>query len=163
MKQPSTQALAAKAIKQYMKTNDIAGRVTSTSYAGGCSASAYVTDLPPDAYKKLCDFAKQYQYGSFNSMEDIYEYSNSRKDIPQVKYVFVNNLMSDELKQEIWEFILNTYSGMEGAPANASDAYNFRNNEFDEFGSQLIYRLFSGGYNNDGFWKFYAIVEKAAA
>ena len=155
MKTPSSQALAAKAIKQYMKANGIIGRVTSDSFAGGNSVDASVTDLTPDAYKKLCVFAERYQYGSFNSMEDLYEYSNSRNDIPQAKYVTVNNNISDGLSQLIWDYILNNYNGVEGAPAMADDAYNFRNVNFGESGGMLILRLFCGGFNNQQFWDFY--------
>jgi hypothetical protein len=31
----------------------------------------------------------KYQYGHFNGMEDIYEYSNNNDAIPQTKYLFV--------------------------------------------------------------------------
>ena len=34
----------------------------------------------------------KYQYGHFDGMNDIYEYSNSREDIPQAKYIHVNPL-----------------------------------------------------------------------
>lgn len=33
----------------------------------------------------------KYQYGHFNGMEDLYEITNIRKDIPQTKHLFIKN------------------------------------------------------------------------
>jgi hypothetical protein len=43
----------------------------------------------------------KYEMGRFDSMSDIYEYTNSRSDIPQVKYVFVRREMSDKTRDAI--------------------------------------------------------------
>ena len=53
------------------------------------------------AEEKVNEIIKKYQYGHFNGMEDIYEYSNSRDDIPQAKFVFVNRTMSELTKQNL--------------------------------------------------------------
>ena len=41
----------------------------------------------------------KYEYGKFNGMEDIYEDTNRRDDIPQTKYLFVSRSMSDNTKE----------------------------------------------------------------
>lgn len=47
----------------------------------------------------------KYQYGSFNSYEDIYEITNRRNDIPQAKYITTNRDLSDENWEKIEEDI----------------------------------------------------------
>lgn len=150
----STHAAAAKAIRQYMKANGIVGSATSESYSMGSSVNVYVTDMAPATYETLSTFVKQFQYGNFNGMEDIYEYSNDRKDLPQVKYAFTNNKISDEMRQKIWDFALGYYNVLGDAPKDAKAASNYRIVDFQQYGSELIYRLFAGGYNENMFWDF---------
>jgi hypothetical protein len=66
----------------------------------------------------LNDELKQYQQGHFNSMEDIYEYSNSRDDVPQTKYLSIDNSYSDEMYQKAWSFLRATFSEAEKYPEN---------------------------------------------
>lgn len=80
-------------------------RVRSRNFAGGDAVDVYVgayveTDRPdnwggfqkePDAVLKQAEaIASKYQYGRFDGMTDCYEYTNTRKDIPQAKYVHVS-------------------------------------------------------------------------
>jgi len=162
MKQQSTWALAAKQIKNYMKANNIVGSVTSESYSMGSCVRVYVEDLPPAISKQLEEFAKQYQYGNFNGMEDLYEYSNNRKDIPQVKYVFVNNKPSDEMRQKIWDFARGFYTDLSDAPADVKEASLYRNVNMQCYGDQIIWRLYSAGYMDSQFWEFYLPKQEAA-
>ena len=155
-------AQAAKQIRVWLKSKGIPARVTSENYSMGSSVRIYVADLVPALRDEVKAFADKYQYGDFNSMDDLYEYRNEKNDLPKAKYVTVNNAISDELRQDIWEYMLMAYSGMEGAPALAKDAYNFRNLNFAECGSTLIYRLFTGGFNQNQFWDFKKL-EKLAA
>lgn len=148
----SVHAAAAREIRQYMKANGIAGRVNADSYAGGNSVNIYVEDMPPVAYQVLDDYAGRYQYGNFDGMQDLYEYSNVNRDIPQVKYVFVNNRISDEMRQRIWDFVVGYYNGMMGAPVNASDAGMYYNENFRLWGDNIIYREFRDP--NGAFWNF---------
>ncbi len=65
--------------------------VRSENYAGGDSVNvSYKMGLdvpnPREIEKKL----SKYEYGHFDGMIDYYEISNSRDDIPQTKYLFVN-------------------------------------------------------------------------
>lgn len=92
MKVKSTAALAAQAIRTELKANfpSIKFSVRSENYSGGNSIDVNYEDpeLERSTVEKLLS---KYEYGSFNGMEDYYEITNSRDDIPQVKYLFVNN------------------------------------------------------------------------
>ena len=105
MKQKSIQALAAAAIRKELKTAfpKTVFRVTSRSFAGGDSVDISWVDGPVlDNVRKITD---KYQYGRFDGMIDMYECTNSRTDIPQVKYVMPQREMSKQvgaaLKAEI--------------------------------------------------------------
>lgn len=45
---------------------------------------------PTESMVKAREIVGKYQYGRFDGMTDSYEYTNSRKDIPQAKYVHVH-------------------------------------------------------------------------
>ena len=157
----SSHAAAARMIRIFMREQGIAGQVRANSYSGGSSVNVYVEDLPPEQYRMLSDYAQQFQYGHFDGMIDLYEYSNNRDDIPQVRFVFVNNRMSDAMEQKIWDFLRNRYSGMENAPVNVNDAKGFP--VHGEYSDRIIYRFFSGGYNQNYFWDFVNGVEELIA
>lgn len=163
-KQMSDYAAAAKQIRVWLKAQGIKARVNSEGYSMGSSVRIEIYDQPPEVVEKVNAFAKQYQYGHFDGMQDLYEYSNSRKDIPQAKYVSVRNELSDELKQEIWDFAMAYYLGaLENAPADAKAAMNFRIYDFNQYGSEVIYRMASGGYGDNQFWDFKKEQLKAVA
>lgn len=101
MKQKSTHAAAAAQIRAEMKRLGLTGTVRSYSYSGGNSVHITVTCTGADMLEKfsaLETFASQYQYGHFDGMVDLYEYSNRRDDLPQVKFVIV----SLEYPDAIW-------------------------------------------------------------
>ena len=151
-KEISSHAGAAKMIRAYMKANGIAGSVRSESYSMGSSVRVYVQDLLPAQYGELKAFANQFQYGHFDGMIDMYEYSNNRDDIPQVKFVFVDNKMSDELGEKIYQFMKGYYSGMDDSPASYKEAHSFYNKNFNGYANNLVYRLFAGGYCQNEYW-----------
>ena len=164
-KKISRQAAAAKMIRAYMKANGIAGSVRSQGYSMGSSINVNVQDLNPIQYAALNSYGRQFEYGSFNGMEDIYEYNNVNDSIPQVSYVFVNNKMSDELGQAIYDFIKGLYVGMENAPVSYKDAGSFYNQKFNDYANRLVYRLFAGGYNSNQYYESIGViaVEQEAA
>lgn len=95
----STAAKAAKAIKLELKKAypDIQFKVTSDTFSMGDAVGARWIDGPTgESVRKITD---KYQYGHFNSMEDIYEYSNNNKSIPQAKFVTASRDISDEVYQ----------------------------------------------------------------
>lgn len=97
----SGSALCATAIREELKANfeGVKFSVKSETYSGGDSVRIEWTDGPTTA--QVEEFTNKYQYGHFNGMEDIYEYSNSREDIPQAKYIFETRLKSEELHMAI--------------------------------------------------------------
>lgn len=159
----SNHAAAAAMIRQYMRANGFVGRVRADSYAGGSSVNIYVEDLPPARRAELEAYAGQFEYGHFDGMQDLYEFSNVREDIPQVRFVFVNNNISDEMYQRVWDFVRGYYNGFENAPENAQDAGLFYHQGLNEYGNRLIYRFFQGGYNQNDFWEFIGVMEQEAA
>lgn len=102
----STHAAAAAEIRKELKRNKIPATVRASSYAGGSSVRVHIkADILPAAKKEIEEFAFRYQYGHFDGMHDIYEYSNRDEGIPQVKFVFVEVDYSDELKAEISDYV----------------------------------------------------------
>lgn len=100
-KQMSTHARCAKEIRKILKSKfpETKFSVTSESYSMGSSVRISWTDgVTTDQVDELVG---QFEYGHFNGMEDIYEYSNTREDIPQVKFVTTNREMSDEVREQI--------------------------------------------------------------
>jgi hypothetical protein len=87
MKTLTQSAQAAKAIKQELKSvfPDINFSVKSSNFSMGDSVNISWTDGP--STDEVENITGKYQYGSFNGMEDIYENTNNRNDIPQSKYV----------------------------------------------------------------------------
>ncbi|WP_407522726.1 hypothetical protein PDL71_15595 [Lacibacter sp. MH-610] len=97
----SSHAAASAAIKQELKKYFpcIKFSVTSDSFAGGNSVDISWTDGPTT--KQVEAITSKYQYGHFDGMNDIYENSNHRDDIPQAKYVQEHRRISDELENEV--------------------------------------------------------------
>jgi len=137
----SSQSQVAAIIRKELKKFGISAKVTSKGYSMGDSVNVSVTDQPPWVVAKIRDFCEPFQYGHFNGMEDIYEYSNSREDIPQTKYLNVQNYFSDELTQLAWEELKERLSGFEDAPLDyKNEAYNFYNENAREMATFLMCR-----------------------
>lgn len=162
-RQLSTHAAAAQQVRAWMRANGYVGRATSDSYSMGSSLNVYVTDLPPDRYAALDQFADQYQYGDFDGMDDSYNYRADRPNLPQVKYVFVNNAMSDEMRQNIWNFARGYYLHLDEMPADYEAARNLRIDNFNCWVSELVYRLFNGQNYNNAYWDYVANATREAA
>jgi hypothetical protein len=83
----SNQAAAAKQIRATLKQAfpGVTFKVTSDSFSGGDSVDIRWTNGPTTA--QVDALTRQHQYGHFDGMIDLYEYSNTRQDIPQAKYV----------------------------------------------------------------------------
>jgi hypothetical protein len=155
----SPAAQVAKLIRQYLRAEGIQASVTSDNYSMGNSVNAYLVDQPPAVMAKIKEATAQYQYGEFNGMEDIYEMSNVNNNIPQTKYLFINNKLSDELRQAIWDFARGYFSPLENAPAVWADVGYFPIPNWNLNASELVYRLFSGA--EPAYWNY--VADKAAA
>jgi len=130
-------ALAAKQIKQILKKEfpSINFSVTSENYAGGNSVRIHYTDgVPGEQVDKL---VKKFQYGHFDGMNDIYEFSNTREDIPQAKFVQVQRDISPEVRQSIKTKIANDF-GIK----NEDDEQQWYD-KFSCWSDQIIWREFS--------------------
>lgn len=132
-------ALAAKALKQEIKAlfPGLKFSVRSENYANGCSVNVGYTDQPPHIHKAISSLAAKYQYGHFDGMNDIYEYTNV-KDMPQAKFVFCRNDMSAEMREEIKAYFQSHYS--------QEDINSFN-------GGDKIWMLFCGSYCYEDFWE----------
>lgn len=102
-KQISSQAAAAKAIRTELKAvfPTVKFSVTSESFSMGDAVHISWVDGPTT--KQVEAITEKYQYGSFNSMEDLYENTNDRSDIPQTKYVQTSRKFSEAAKMEMSE------------------------------------------------------------
>src|SRR5690242_9026009 len=78
----SPQAGAAKMIRQTLKQvfPGVTFSVTSKGYSGGSHVRVEWTDGPTDDMVELV--ANRHQMGHFDGMQDLYEYTNHRDDIP---------------------------------------------------------------------------------
>ncbi len=92
-------AAAATAIRRDLKAAfpSIKFRVRSRSFSGGNAVDAEWTDGP--TFSQVEAIIGPYQYGHFDGMIDLYEYSNRRDDIPQAKYVHPRRDISPEARR----------------------------------------------------------------
>jgi len=106
----SSAMLCANAIKKELKTKfpNIKFSVKSQNFAGGNSVTIRYTD--GTAKPEVEDVTRKYQYGHFDGSIDLYEYSNTRKDIPQAKYVMVERDFSPEAKQKLMKVLAKEYN-----------------------------------------------------
>ncbi len=105
----SPHAAAAKMIRQDLKRHfpKTTFRVTTKSYSGGDHVRIRWTDGPTD--KQVSALVSRYEYGHFDGMTDMYEYSNSRDDIPQTKYLFTERRHSVAETERVVSEVNKTY------------------------------------------------------
>lgn len=98
-KEKSSTAQTAEAIRKDLKESfpGIKFKVKSSIFSMG--DSVHINWFNGPSTKFVEEIVNKYQYGHFNSMEDMYENSNSRKDIPQAKYVQTSREETEELKK----------------------------------------------------------------
>ena len=102
-------AMAAKAIKAELKRafSQIKFSVRSENFSGGNAVRiSYDNGVPREEVEKVVG---KYQYGSFDSSTDCYEYTNGREDIPQAKYVQVQRSISKDIQQSTKERLAEEY------------------------------------------------------
>ena len=142
-------AKAAQIIRKHLKDNGITAKVTSQNYAGGNSINVKTFDLLPATEKLINEYISQFEYGHFDGMNDSYNYSNVREDIPQVRFVFLNNEFSKELRQKAWDWLRGYYDCLTDAPSNVDDACHFRIKELGIYGDHFLYQELK----RDAFWR----------
>lgn len=82
--------------------------VTSHSYSGGNSVHVEWKNGPTSDMVNV--ITSKYQYGHFNGMEDIYENTNRRNDIPQVKYVQVRREVCENTNEQVLKWLQATHA-----------------------------------------------------
>jgi len=102
-KKLSQAAQVAKLLKN--KAKDLGMKVTATSqyFSMGNSVSVKVLTGTDDALKTLKDYAIKHEAGTFDGMNDIYNYDNVRDDIAQTKYLFIDDQRA--------QYIMETFKG----------------------------------------------------
>lgn len=127
----SRSAQTAAAIRTELKNAfpGIKFRVTSESYTGGSSVRIqYVDGVKRERVERV---VCKYEQGRFDGMTDSYDYTNSRSDIPQVKYIFVEREISDETRAAIMSDF-----GFEPGTLNEWDA------DARSYRSEIVFRRF---------------------
>ena len=105
----TTHAAAAQAIRQDLKKAfpGVKFKVRSNSFSMGNSVDVDWTDGPTrDEVNRIIG---RYQYGHFDGMQDLYEYSNRRRDIPQAKYVSGSRSMSEQVRAELLAYVAERF------------------------------------------------------
>ena len=95
----STQAQTAKAIRKELKEKYPNFKFTVRSESASMMTAVNIHWVDGPTIKQVDEIADKYQYGHFDGMTDCYEYSNRRKDLPQVKYISTSREMSLEVKE----------------------------------------------------------------
>ena len=146
-KTPSNQALAAKEIRQWVKEQGFDGiQVLAESGAGYDAVQLNAEDVTPDVSRHVREHVKQYQYGKYNGMEDIYDITNRRADIPQVMFVMYRSTASEKMNARIWAWAKSNCEGLDDLPGQWDDVGPFT--KIDTWGGiyseQLCYGIYSG-------------------
>lgn len=152
----STHAGASAAIKAELKKefSNIKFSVTSDSYSGG--NSVHISWINGPTVAEVEKFSSKYQYGQFNGMEDIYEYTNSIEGLPQVKYVQEQRNLSDEIINEVAAQLQNLkkYTAeqlkdyRENPEQEAKQILYKTNIPFNYVGLQVVRDLDNNNYNS---------------
>lgn len=119
-------------------------RVKSENYSGGNSINVYLNDQDKEVVNAIELMAGKYEMGHFDGMNDIYEYSNCNDDIPQVKFAFVNNNLSEEKRQTIWDSVRPHYAALCDLPAKYADACCLWVGDMCADVSTIVWRKYNG-------------------
>ena len=97
----TTAAETARAIRKELKEKfpNIKFSVRSQNFSMGNAVDVNYTDGVP--VEEVEAILYKYEYGRFNAMEDMYEITNRREDVPQVKYVTVQRSISKEIREQV--------------------------------------------------------------
>lgn len=121
---------AAKEIRQVLKMAFPGQKfeVSSKNYSGGNSINISYINGP--TRKEVERYVKDFEYGQFDGMTDMYNITNRNKNIPQVKYLFVNRRMSAQLEKYLREELAGYYNNWDDLPEYEKDRlmYDMFNN-----------------------------------
>jgi hypothetical protein len=106
-------ARCAAEIRKALKAKGIKASVKSNNYSMGDSVNVKIKEvINPKVMEQIKEEFAIYQYGNFNGMEDIYEYTNCIEQIPQTKYLFIeyDYGVSDEFVEKAKEIVAQRVS-----------------------------------------------------
>lgn len=118
----SSHARCAKEIRAELKEKfpDVKFSVRSESFSMGNAVDIEWQDGPSE--EAVREVVGKYQYGHFDGMIDLYEYSNQRDDITQVKYVQVNRKISDKFYLQAAQLAHAHYADLENVKRPETEA-----------------------------------------
>lgn len=102
-------AIAASMIRKELRKHGIKASVTSENYSGGNSIRVRLNDELPATVERIEEYCSQFKSGYFDGMEDIYVYNSDRTG-PTVKFIFVDNEISKELRAKAEAFVNRYYA-----------------------------------------------------
>jgi hypothetical protein len=108
MRKLTPAAQVAKLLKAKAKFLKLEVKASSKNFSGGDSVNIKVLKGSDKSFNELKEYSSQFEQGHFNGMNDIYEYSNSRDDIPQTKYLFINDDRATQILEYYDENIFRT-------------------------------------------------------
>ena len=91
MRKLTNAAQVAKLIKQQAKELGLKVTSKSQNFSMGNSVYVHILSGTDAAVEQLKKDTKKYEYGTFDGMTDSYHADNVREDIPQTKYLFVDD------------------------------------------------------------------------
>lgn len=106
----SKQAECAKLIRKELKENFPRTRFSVRSRSASCVTAVDIDWHDGPTTAQVEEVVGKYEYGHFDGMRDIYEMSNTRDDIPQVKFVQVHRKMTDAMYNQIAESVEKEYN-----------------------------------------------------
>lgn len=115
---------------------------TSQNYAGGNSINVGYQDQPRAVHEAIKSMLGKYEYGHFDGMTDMYEHSNCRTDIPQTKYLFVSNNMSDAKREEIYQQLRTGWKDGDKLPATYAEGRAVYFDSHGQYVSDMVWRQF---------------------
>lgn len=151
-KRVTTAALCAKTIRHELKqfTLPCTPRVTSDNFAGGNSVNVKLEDVDPTTLSLIKQRLDKYEYGHFNGMEDIYEISNSRPDVPQVKFLSIDNHTSLAMRQRLYDAVRADHPQVTAELPATYSASNDYVRIYEEYLCTWMHRYFTGASGD--FW-----------
>ncbi len=96
----TTVALAAKAIRAELKTKfpSTLFSITSQNFSMGNSISiSYQNGIPTKEVEAVTD---KYEAGSFDGMEDIYNYRSNPDNLPRAKYITISREIDPKIRDK---------------------------------------------------------------
>ena len=120
----STAANCAKAVREELKLKFPYCKfsVTSDNFSGGNAVRISWENGPTD--EQVSNIVNRYEYGHFDGMKDIYKYSNTIENLPQVKYITTSRTISEDLTNRLEIDFKNFYNNED---ANDFDHWSVKN------------------------------------